>query len=247
MAYGEVQSFSYYSKVAGTERKANIILPPNYTNKKKYPVLYLLHGIGGNENEWLDGKPNEIISNLTTTGQAKEMIVVIPNISVVKKGKTPALYMTAEHFAQFDNFLDEMKTNLLPYVEKNYSVLKGRENRAVAGLSMGGRSALHVGIHLIKDFAYIGAFTPAPGVLPYFAGDGLFTAETLTLPDAYRKNTWIMITKGTTDNVVRDNPENYSNTLKENGVDHTYLVLPGGHWWDVWNPSLYYFAKKIFQ
>lgn len=240
--YGEIKAISYYSPLAGADRKANIILPPDYDKGKKYPVLYLLHGIGGNENEWLDGRPDEIISNLSAQGKAKEMIIVIPNISVVLKGESPAEYMTPAHHKQFDNFLSEMKTVLLPYIEKNYPVLKGRDNRAVAGLSMGGRSALHVGINMIDDFAYIGAFTPAPGVL-----NNLFTAETLTLPEVYRKTTLLMITKGSKDDVVGDNPENYSSALSKNGVDHIYFVLQGGHWWDVWNPSLYNFARRIFQ
>lgn len=246
-SYGEIQLIRYFSEIAGKERKANIILPPHYDSKKKYPVLYLLHGIGGNESEWFGGKPNEIISNLVAQGKAKEMIVVIPNISVVLKDNEPAKYMTKEQFTQFDNFLDEMRISLLPYIEENYAALKGRDNRAVAGLSMGGRSALHVGINMINEFAYIGAFEPAVGILPYSRESGLFTTSTLTIPDKYKKNTFLMIVKGSDDDVVGDSPELYAETLRDNKVQILYTVLKGGHSWDVWSPSLYNFARRIFQ
>lgn len=246
-SYGEVKLISYFSEIAGKKRDANIILPPHYDAKKKYPVLYLLHGIGGNESEWFGGKPNEIISNLLEEGKAKEMIVVIPNISVVLKGNEPAKYMTEEQFTQFNNFLDEMKISLLPYIEANYPVLKGRDNRAVAGLSMGGRSALHIGIKMIDDFAYIGAFEPAIGILPYSRESGLFTTETLTIPDKYKKNTFLMIVKGSDDDVVGYSPELYAETLSRNKVQILYTVLKGGHSWEVWSPSLYNFTRRIFQ
>ena len=121
---------------------------------------------------------------------------------------------------------------------------------------MGGRSALHVGINLIDLFAYIGAFTPAPGVLPGPRGEGLFTKETLTLPREYSgnrgnrrntNNTLIMITKGSTDGVVGNNPTDYSNALKENNIEHLYTITEGGHDFNVWKVDLYNFARRIFQ
>lgn len=188
--YGEIKHFRYYSKTAESDRNATIILPPNYTKSKSYPVLYLLHGLGANEYQWLGGKPNEIIFNLVDEGKAKEMIVVMPNICMRHQSvtQTPEFY-SVEHFREYDLFLDDLRDSLMPFIEKNYAVLPGRDNRAVAGLSMGGRSALHVGLTLADDFAYIGAFTPAVGVLPYDVESGLFRKETLTLPEKYKKNT----------------------------------------------------------
>lgn len=246
--YGSVYAISYYSTTTENMRNANVILPPYYNENKKYLVLYLLHGIGGDENEWFGGKPNEIISNLIAEGKAKEMIVVIPNIRARHKDVTiPPDFFSVEHFREFDNFLNDLWDNLIPWIEKEYSVLNDRDNRAVAGLSMGGRSALHVGIKLIDKFSYIGAFTPAIGVLPYHAEEGLFTTNTLTLPDKYKENTLIMIVKGDSDGVVGNCPEEYSNTLTQNGVPHIYYVTHGGHDFDVWKNSLYNFTRRIFQ
>lgn len=246
--YGLTQTISYYSTTTENLRNANVILPPHYNKNKAYPVLYLLHGIGGDENEWFGGKPNEIISNLTAEGKVKEMIIVIPNIRARHKDvTTPPDFFSIEHFHEFDNFLNDLRDNLMPWIENEYSVLNHRDNRAVAGLSMGGRSALHVGINLIDKFSYIGAFTPAIGVLPYHTEAGLFTQSTLTIPDKYKENTLIMIVKGDKDGVVGDCPEEYSKTLTKNGVPHIYYVTPGGHDFDVWKNSLYNFTRRIFQ
>jgi len=246
--YGTIQTVSYYSTTTENIRNANVILPPDFNKEKKYPVLYLLHGIGGDENEWFGGKPNEVISNLIAEGKAKEMIVVIPNIRARHKNTTtPPEFFSIEHFREFDNFLNDLRNDLMPWIQKEYPVLNGRDNRAVAGLSMGGRSALHVGINLIDKFSYIGAFTPAVGILPYHTEEGLFTETTLTIPDEYKENTLTMIVKGDNDGVVGQWPEAYSNALTKNNVPHIYYVTKGGHDFDVWKNSLYNFARRIFQ
>jgi enterochelin esterase-like enzyme len=245
--YGEIKTISYYSTTTENNRNATLILPPSFDGTKKFPVLYLLHGIGGNEREWLGGNPNEVINNLVAEGKTKEMIVVIPNIRARHRNAEDTADFSAGRFREFDNFLYDLRDNLMPYIEKNYPVLPGRDNRAVAGLSMGGRSALQVGIHLSDYFAFIGAFTPAPGVLPSSRGDGLFTKETFTLPKEYRRNTLIMITKGSTDGVVRDNPPDYSTALKENEIEHLYTVTEGGHDFGVWKHNLYNFVRRIFR
>lgn len=245
--YGEVKSIRYFSSTTENDRNATVILPPNYDAKRKYPVLFLLHGIGGNEREWLGGSPNEVIFNLVAEGKTKEMIVVIPNIRARHKNVTKVPeFLSVEHFREFDKFLNDLRDDLMPYIEKTYPVLPGRENRAVAGLSMGGRSALHVGIKLIDDFAYIGAFTPAIGVLPYDVEPGLFTKETLTLPKKYKKNTLVMIVKGKQDGVVGNCPKDYSDALTNNGVEHIYYESEGGHDFKVWKNGLYHFVQKIF-
>lgn len=246
--YGVVNDVSYFSKTTNSNRPAKIILPPNYDKNKKYPTLYLLHGLGGNENDWFGGNPDQIISNLLHEGKCKEMIVVIPNIKVRHDSvKVAPEFYSVQHFKEYDNFLNDLQNDLLPYIEKNYPVLSGRDNRAVAGLSMGGRSALHIGIEMIDEFAYIGAFTPAVGVLPYDVEKGLFTQETLTVPSKYKKSTLIMIVKGSNDDVVKEWPEVYNNTLNKNGIEHIYYITPGGHDFDVWKNSLYNFVRRIFQ
>ncbi len=247
VTYGEIKTVTYYSHVAEMDRKATVILPPNYNASKKYPVLYLLHGIGGSEVEWLDGKPNEIVSNMVAAGTAKEMIMVLPNQCVRHKSEANPAHLSLEQFAMYNRMLDDLKTSLIPYIEKNYPVKAGRDNRAIAGLSMGGRNAIYIGVKMVEDFAYTGAFCPAVGVLPYWREDGLLTTQTLTIPQEYRKNTLYMIVEGDGDTVVGDSPKQYSTTLKNNGFDHIYYNWPGGHWWGPWKNGLYNFARRIFQ
>lgn len=248
VTYGTIQDIEYYSTTTSNNRKAKVIFPPYYDSNKKYPVLYLFHGIGGSENEWLGGNPNEIVNNLVAEGKAKEMIIVIPNIRARHDSiKKEPEFFSVEHFREFDNFLNDMRNDLKPFIEENYPVRKGRDNQAVAGLSMGGRAALHVGINMIEDFAYIGALTPAVGVLPYDLENGLFKNEDLTLPDKYKKNTLILIEKGNKDGVVGDWPDEYSKVLWTNGVNHVYYVTDGGHDFNVWKNGLYNFVRRVFQ
>lgn len=246
--YGEVKDISYFSKTTNSERPAKIILPPNYDKDKKYPTLYLLHGLGTDQNQWIEGNPNEIISNLIADGKCKDMIIIMPNIRARHDSATiiPDFY-SVQHFKEYDNFLNDLKNDLMPYIEANYPTLKGRENRAVAGLSMGGRAALQIGFEMIDDFAYIGAFTPAVGVLPYDIEEGLFSTKEFTLSEKYKLSTLVMIVKGNHDDVVKEWPKTYSNTLNNNGIKHIYYITKGGHDFDVWKNGLYNFSRRIFQ
>lgn len=247
VTYGEVVSISYYSEIAEMNRNAKVILPPNYDEGKEYPILYLLHGIGGNENEWLDGTPNEIVSNMIAAGTAKEMIMVLPDQTIRHKDEPGPGYLTLEQFKMFDRMKDDLETSLIPYMEENYPIKEGRDNHAVAGLSMGGRNAIYIGVTMVDYFAYVGAFCPAIGVLPYEREGGLLTTETLTIPEENRKNTLFVFTAGEGDTTVGDWPKTYSDTLKNNGFDHIYYTWPGGHWWGPWKNGLYNLARRAFQ
>lgn len=248
--YGKLMEISYDSKTTGTIRKANIILPPKYDENKKYPVLYLLHGIGGDHNEWLGAEPVNLLSNLVAEGKAKEMIVVIPNVRArANDAGNPQDIYTLEHYKAFDNFINDLRDDLMPYIEVNYPVLKGKENTAIAGLSMGGRETLFIGLSMPDTFGYIGAFTPAPGLLPYtnfgVSEEGLFSKETLRLPTG--SDNFVMINAGLSDGIVSIWPETYHKTLEENGVENTFYVTDGGHDFTVWKNGLYNFAKEIFK
>lgn len=243
--YGKIETIEYSSETTASVRKANILLPPEYTEEKEYPVLYLLHGIGGNHTEWLGGNPAAIIGNLIAQGEAEEMIIVMPNVRARKNDapNPPDIY-TTDHFKAFDNFINELKNDLMPYIEANYSVAKGRENTAIAGLSMGGRESLYIGLTMPDVFGYVGAFCPAPGVLPYDVEGGLFAVDDFKLPEGYES--LIMIVAGSNDTVVGNWPETYHQTLANNGTEHIYYVTAGGHDFTVWKNGLYNFAKRIF-
>ena len=232
-------------------RKANIILPANYTESKQYPVLYLLHGIGGDQNEWLKGAtPEIIVGNLTAKEQAKEMIIVIPNCRA-RANDSATTEFTLEHYAAFDNFINDLRDNLMPYVKDNYSIATGRKNTAIAGLSMGGRESLNIGLNMTDTFGYIGAFSPGYGVFAYSANGvsepGLFTEETFRLPDEYKNNTLLMINNGISEGGENAIGGTCHKVLEKNEIPHIFYVTEGGHDFQVWKHGLYNFALQIFQ
>lgn len=247
VAYGSLRQISYNSTTTGTKRIANVILPAGYSDEKEYPVLYLLHGIGGDHTEWLGSNPVQVIGNLIAEEKAAEMIVVMPNVRAREddKGKPGDIY-SPEHFKAFDNFINDLRDDLMPYMKKNYPIAEGRANTAIAGLSMGGRESIYIGLTMPDTFGYIGAFEPAVGVLPYDREDGLFTEDTLKLPEEYNDRTYILICKGTKDTTVGDAPLNYHNALTKNGTPHAYYTVDFGHEPNAWKDGLYNFARRIF-
>ena len=246
VTYGEQIKISYESKTTETTRKANVILPAGYSEDKKYPVLYLLHGIGGDQNEWLGGNPKVVVGNLIAKGEAEEMIIVMPNVRArANDAANPSDIYSVEHFRAFDNFINDLKNDLMPYIEEHYAVKTGRENTAIAGLSMGGRESLYIGLTMADTFGYVGAFCPAPGVLPYPTEKGLFETDQFMLPQEY--DSFIMIVEGSNDTVVNEWPSTYHQTLLDNGTEHVYYVTEGGHDFTVWTHGLYNFAKELFH
>lgn len=245
VTYGTTVLVRYDSSTTGTERRAMVLLPPDYDAEKEYPVLYLLHGIGGDETEWADGRPTWVIGNLIASGEAAEMIVVMPNIRARENdsANAPDMY-TPTHFAAFDNFINDLRDDLMPYMQAHYAIAPGRENTAIAGLSMGGREALYIGLTMPETFGYVGAFCPAPGVLPYNVEGGLFQPEDFKAAEGY--NTYILINAGKTDGVVSSWPQTYSDTLTANGTQHIFYVTDGGHDFRVWKHGLYNFVRNIF-
>ncbi len=177
------------------------------------------------------------------------MIVVMPNVRAKENDSISLSDMyTIENYKAFDNFINDLTNDLMPYIRKNYSVATGRQNTAVAGLSMGGRESLYIGFSLPDTFGYIGSFCPAFGILPYsnmsVGEDGLFTEDTFKFPTG--KYSCVMITAGISDTVVGDEPLRYHEALSANNVEHIYHEYEGGHDFNVWKKSLYVFAKNIF-
>lgn len=249
VTYSEIIEITYHSNTTGTDRKANVILPPDYSADKEYPVLYLLHGIGGDQNEWINGGAAKVIGNMWADGEAEDMIVVFPNVRAREddRGNPPDTY-DPEHFKAFDNFINDLRDDLMPYMEANYPIKTGKENIAVAGLSMGGREALYIGFSMPDTFGHIGAFCPAPGILSYdnniSAEGGLMTEEQFTLPEG--SDNFVLIVKGKDDYVVGDAPDSYHATLEKNGIAHEYYVTKGAHDFRVWKHGLYNFVRNIF-
>jgi enterochelin esterase-like enzyme len=226
---GTVTLITYATKNHG-EQKARVYTPPNYSKEKQYPTLYLLHGIGGNENEWYSqGAPHAILDNLIAKNAAIPMVMVLPN------GK-----MTGnDDMQRFANFGPVLINELIPHIEAQYSVVKNRTHRALAGLSMGGGQTLNFGFGNPDVFAYIGAFSSAPNTIP--AGQTIKDAAVVK-----RDVKFIFISCGDQDGLL-NNSKNYHDYLTTQGITHTYQIEPGqGHTFVVWKRSHYHFAQRIF-
>ena len=249
------QTVTYPSKTTGADRLCHVILPAGYTTEKTYPVLYLLHGIGGDHNEWLGGNPLEVVGNLVAQGEATEMIVVIPNVRAMKNDAVPQEVFGPENIAAFDNFINDLRDDLMPFIAANYSIKTGRENTAVAGLSMGGRESLFIGFTMPETFGYIGAFSPAPGLLPLsfpVSGNhpgfpGQLTEDDLRVKEGAPAPLFLMMCNGEQDEIVKFCTAGYEAALNKNGVEHLYYTMPGGHDFTVWKNGLYQYAKRIFK
>jgi enterochelin esterase-like enzyme len=236
--HGKLEMVSYESKTVGTTRKMNVYTPPGYSQDKKYPVLYLLHGIGGDETEWERfAHPDLLLDNLIADGKATPMIVVMPNGRAQKNDRAEGdVFRTAPAFAAFEQ---DLLKDLIPAIESRYSVQADREHRALAGLSMGGGQTLNFGLAHLDTFAWLGAFSAAPNTEPAAA----------LVPDpaaAKSKLKFFMISCGNKDGLIRVSQGVHA-YLKEHDVPHTWHVDGNAHDATHWRNSLYAFAQRIFR
>lgn len=238
--HGTIDSFSYASKTVGNTRKSLIYTPPGYNKKKKYPVLYLLHGIGGDEREWLNGgQPQVILDNLYAEGKLEPMIVVLPNGRAIKDDRATGNIMAPDKVAGFATFEKDLLNDLIPYVEKKYAVLKDREHRAIAGLSMGGGQSLNFGLGNLDKFAWVGGFSSAPNTKP--------PQELVPDPAAAKSKLKLLwISCGDNDGLII-NSKRTSDYLKQMDVPHIYYIEPGVHDFKVWKNGLYMFSQFLFK
>jgi enterochelin esterase-like enzyme len=236
---GKLETVEYDSTTIGVKRKAQVYTPPGYTKEKKYPVLYLLHGIGGDESEWpRGGAPGVILDNLYTDNKAVPMIVVMPNGRASKDvtARDP-IPKQSPAFAAFER---DLLTDLIPFIEKSYSVKADRESRALAGLSMGGGQSLNFGLNNLDTFAWVGGFSSAPNTRR--------PADLIKDPaEAAKKLRLLYVACGDKDGLLRISQGVHA-MLEENKVPHVYRVIPGGqHDFKAWKSDLYHFAQLLFR
>ncbi len=238
--HGRIDTFSYRSQAVGTTRRAIIYTPPGYPQKGKYPVLYLLHGIGGDEKEWLKGgSPEIVLDNLFADGKINPMIVVMPNGRAMKDDRAVGNIMDPEKVRAFADFEKDLLRDLIPAVEKNYPVYTDRDHRAIAGLSMGGGQSLNFGLGNLDMFAWIGAFSAAPNTK---------TPQEL-VPDpsaAKQKIKLLWISCGASDRLLSFSKRIHE-YLQQHAVPHIYYIEPGQHDFKVWKNGLYMFSQLIFK
>jgi enterochelin esterase-like enzyme len=236
--HGRLEMVSYDSKSVGTTRKMLVYTPPSYTSEKKYPVLYLLHGIGGDETEWRRfAHPNVLLDNLLADGKVASMIVVMPNGRAQKNDRPEGnVYATAPAFAAFEQ---DLLKDVIPTIEARYSVQADREHRALAGLSMGAGQSLNFGLAHLDTFAWVGAFSAAPNTKP---------ADQL-LPDpaaARSKLKLLWIACGKKDGLIRVSQGVHA-YLKKNDVPHVWHVDGNAHDPTEWRNNLYLFSQRLFR
>lgn len=238
--HGKIDTISYDSKTVGTTRRALIYTPPGFSKRKKYPVLYLLHGIGGDEKEWLNGgKPQVILDNLYAQGKIEPMIVVMPNGRAMKDDRATGNIMAPEKVQAFADFEKDLLNDLIPFIEKKYPVLTDREHRAIAGLSMGGGQSLNFGLGNLDKFAWVGGFSSAPNTK---------TPEQLVPdPEAAKKQLKLLwISCGDNDRLITFSKRTHD-YLYEHHVPHIYYIEPGVHDFKVWKNGLYMFSQFLFK
>jgi enterochelin esterase-like enzyme len=240
IAHGKIDTLVYQSKTVDTLRRTLIYTPPGYSKKNKYPVLYLLHGIGGDEKEWLNGgNPQAILDNLYAQGKIEPMIVVMPNGRAMKNDRATGNIMAPDKVQAFANFEKDLLNDLIPFIEKKYPVFTDREHRAIAGLSMGGGQSLNFGLGNLDKFAWIGGFSSAPNTKP--------PQELVPDPAAAREKIKLLfISCGASDRLISFSKRTHD-YLQQNTIPHIYFIQPGVHDFKVWKDGLYMFSQLIFK
>jgi enterochelin esterase-like enzyme len=236
--HGQLQMVGYDSKTVGTTRKMQVYLPPGYSTDKKYPVLYLLHGIGGDETEWEHYvAPDVILDNLIADGKATPMIVVMPNGRAQKNDRAEGdIFAAAPAFANFEG---DLFNDVIPTIESRFSVQADRDHRALAGLSMGGGQSLNFGLTHLEKFAWIGAFSPAPNTKP---AEQLVTDPAL----ATRELKLLWLSSGNKDGLIRISQGVHA-YLKEKNVPHVWNVDGNAHDTPEWKNNFYHFTQQVFK
>ena len=238
IARGKLEMIEYDSQTVSTTRRMNVYTPPGYTSTKTYPVLYLLHGIGGDETEWQRlATPDVLFDNLIADGKAVPMIVVMPNGRAQKNDRAEGnVFESAPAFAAFEQ---DLLKDVIPAIESRYSVQADRKHRALAGLSMGGGQSLNFGLTHLDTFAWVGGFSSAPNTK---------TPEEL-IPDPGKtreqlKLLWLSC--GNKDGLIRIS-QRMQRYLKRHNVPHVWNVDSHGHDPTHWRNSLYHFAQRLFE
>ena len=234
---GKLETITYNSKSIGVDRKAVVYTPPNYDPNQKYPVLYLMHGIGGNETHWTSlCAANKVLDNLIADKKAVPMIIVMPNGRATAEPPSSNFMADFNYYAFFEK---DLLQDLIPYIESHYSVKTDRDHRAIAGLSMGGGQGLNFGINNIDKFAWVGGFSSAPNLQQ---PDALVPK----IQQAKDKLSLLWIGCGDKDNLITGSWNLHQGLVKAK-IDHVWYVDSGVHEVPVWNNNLYLMAQMLFK
>lgn len=251
--HGVIRQVWYQSSTLGMQRRIHVYTPPGYDGgKDRYPVFYLLHGGGDEDSGWSTiGRAGFIIDNLLAAKKAKPMIVVMPNGSLPRPTILPpatpgAPPDPAVAAALQDRFTNELMKDVMPTVEKNFRVLTGRDNRAIAGLSMGGGQTTRVMVTNPDQFAWIGIWSA--GVNPATNADFEKRYEAFLSGAAKLNKQFKLLSISVGDkDFALPGSKNLDELLKKHNIDHKMHISGGGHTWINWRQYLHDFAQLLFQ
>ncbi len=258
---GKTDKISYFSKKANRNKPANVWTPPGYDSSKKYPVIFMNHGVMGNENDMLGDMwaVREMASNLIASGDAVPCIIVFPQMYTDPNSGSP-MGINMNVMDAYDDYVYDLTESLYPYICEHYSVATGRENTAIAGFSMGGRESLYVGLMCPDKFGYVCASSPAPGIVPasdnfianHLGSKKLNSTNRMTNADFKFSDSdlpyILMIGGGTNDTVVGTFPKQYHELFDKNGTMNLWMEFPGaGHDASVGCPLFYNFLRYVFK
>ena len=252
--HGTVSKTWYKSPTANMTRRLTIYTPAGYEqSKEKYPVLYLLHGMGGDENAWSElGRATQIMDNLIASGKAKPMIVVMPNGNISQEAapgesseglKIPSMQLPKTMDGNFETAFQDV----VNFVEQNYRVKADKAHRAIAGLSMGGFHSLYISINNPSSFDYIGLFSAAIKPRQKEVSSPIYKDPESKVDNLFKhspKLLWMGI--GNTDFLYKENAD-LRHYLDSKHYPYTYLETDGGHIWRNWRIYLTTFAQKLFK
>ena len=237
---------NYYNskKFGGALRMVYVYTPPRYESSNgRYPAMYLMHGAGGNESSWFTaGRANIILDNLIAQGKAKPMIVVMPygrpgtSTTIDASPAAPAV-------AGAPTFPQDVVEDVIPFVEKLYRITANADNRAIAGLSMGGEQTLEIGLTHLDTFHYIGAFSP---VIFNATVDKDHAPAFADVAATNKKLKLFRIYIGDADTLLESN-KSYHALLDQRGVKHTFTLTKEGHVWRNWRDYLVDFTPQLFR
>ncbi len=249
--YSEFQRYTYYSTTAERDTGVNVLLPPDYDEDREYPVMYILHGYYDNESWMARPEVNipTMLGNLIADGAAKEMIVVAPYI-YCSKDMPYCTGMNLQNSLNYDNFINDLVTDLMPFIESTFSAARGRENTAITGFSMGGREALFIGFTRPELFGYIGGVCPAPGLSPIIPDSPTHPGQLDQSELSFKENApyALLLSAALNDGVVGRTPYTYRDMLESNDTEFLWHeILEGGHDHTSVKPHLYNFFRLAFR
>jgi enterochelin esterase-like enzyme len=241
VAHGSVAEVNYFSTALGRTRRMHVYTPPGYEKSRDaYPVFYLLHGAFDGDDSWSTvGRAGFIVDNLIAAGDARPMIVVMPDGHTSRFGGAGGGLNTAD-------FVSEFNADIKPYVESTYRVRNGRANTAIAGLSMGGAQALDIAFGDLSAYGYVGVFSS--GVFGIANNSDWESAHGAQLDAAALKRDLDLVWFSTgKDDFLLDTTKATVAMLKKHGFDVVYEESAGGHTWINWREYLTKFAPQLFR